>query len=168
MFGMSPWHLAILVVVALFVFGPERLPSMIKDLGKALRQVRAQAQAMQEDIKAELGPEVGDLDLRSLHPRAFVEKHLFGEDEDPLGLKGLRDDANKLVSFDKDLGDDLEIDPGNETGDWGGAPDGMPEPVAAPIEPAPIEMSKNAGTSALARSVEPPRGASVRYDLDAT
>ena len=49
---------------------------------------------MQEDLKAELGPEVGDLDLRSLHPRTFVEKHLFGDEEDPLGLDALTKDFN--------------------------------------------------------------------------
>ncbi|HEX4429365.1 MAG TPA: sec-independent translocase [Frankiaceae bacterium] len=102
MFGLSAWHLAILVVVGLFVFGPERLPTLIRDLGKALRQVRQTANSMQEDLKAELGPEVGDLDLRSLHPRTFVEKHLFGEgEEDPLGLDFLKKDAEPLISFDK-------------------------------------------------------------------
>jgi sec-independent protein translocase protein TatB len=101
MFGLSAWHLAILVVVGLFVFGPERLPTMIRDLGKALRQVRQAANSMQEDLKAELGPEVGDLDLRSLHPRTFVEKHLFGDEEDPLGLDFLSKDADPVISFDK-------------------------------------------------------------------
>lgn len=101
MFGMSAWHIAVLVVVGLFVFGPERLPTLLRDLGKALRQVRATAQTMQEDLKSELGPEVGDLDLRSLHPRTFVEKHLFGDEEDPLGLDFLRKDAEPLISFDK-------------------------------------------------------------------
>ena len=110
MFGLSAWHLAILVVVGLFVFGPERLPTMLRDLGKALRQVRQAAAAMQEDLKAELGPEVGDLDLRSLHPRTFVEKHLFGDEEDPLGLDFLRkddllgDDPGPVISFDKPNG----------------------------------------------------------------
>jgi sec-independent protein translocase protein TatB len=98
------------VVVGLFVFGPERLPTMLRDLGKALRQVRQAANAMQEDLKAELGPEVGDLDLRSLHPRAFVEKHLFGDEEDPLGLDFLRkddllgNDPGPVISFDKPNG----------------------------------------------------------------
>jgi sec-independent protein translocase protein TatB len=110
MFGLSVWHLAILVVVGLFVFGPERLPTMLRDLGKALRQVRQAAAAMQEDLKAELGPEVGDLDLRSLHPRTFVEKHLFGDEEDPLGLDFLRKDdllgdaPLPVTSFDKPNG----------------------------------------------------------------
>jgi sec-independent protein translocase protein TatB len=142
MFGMSPWHIAVLVVVALVVFGPDKLPGMIKDLGKALRQVRAQAQSMQEDLKSELGPEVGDLDLRSLHPRTFGEKHLFGDgEEDPLGIKSLlKDDDEPAVSFEK------------------------PEPVSEPavtservIEqprgPEPISMSKQQG---------------VKFDADAT
>ena len=104
MFGLSAWHMAVLVVVGLFVFGPERVPTMLRDLGKALRQVRQAANSMQEDLKAELGPEVGDLDLRSLHPRTFVEKHLFGDEEDPLGLDFLRKDAEPLISFDKPNG----------------------------------------------------------------
>jgi sec-independent protein translocase protein TatB len=101
MFGLSVWHISILMVVGLIVFGPERLPSLMRDLGKALRQVRQTANAMQEDLKSELGPEVGDLDLRSLHPRTFVEKHLFGDEEDPLGLDFLRKDAEPMISFDK-------------------------------------------------------------------
>ena len=77
---------------------------MIRDLGKALRQVRHAANSMQEDLKAELGPEVGDLDLRSLHPRTFVEKHLFGDEEDPLGLDFMKGDGEPLISFDKPNG----------------------------------------------------------------
>jgi sec-independent protein translocase protein TatB len=119
MFGLSAWHLAILVVVGLFVFGPERLPTMLRDLGKALRQVRQAANAMQDDLKAELGPEVGDLDLRSLHPRTFVEKHLFGDEEDPLGLDFLRkddllgNDPGPVISFDKPNGANGKLSNGN-------------------------------------------------------
>ena len=97
MFGLSAWHLAILVVVGLFVFGPERLPTMLRDLGKALRQVGQAAQLDAGGPKAELGPEVGDLDLRSLHPRTFVEKHLFGDEEDPLGLDFLRKGGSEAL-----------------------------------------------------------------------
>jgi sec-independent protein translocase protein TatB len=98
MFGMSPWHIAVLVVVALVVFGPDKLPGMIKDLGQALRQMRATALTMQDDLKSELGPEVGDLDLRSLHPRTFVQKHLFGDDD----IEALKKIAEPLTSLDKD------------------------------------------------------------------
>ena len=71
-----------LLLIGLFLFGPERLPGMAADLGAFLRKVRVWAKEMSQDLKADLGPEVGDLDLRSLHPREFVRKHLF-EDEEP-------------------------------------------------------------------------------------
>jgi sec-independent protein translocase protein TatB len=73
-------ELLVVAVVALFVFGPERLPGVAAEAGKALRSLRRTLKGLTEDLKSELGPEVGDLDLASLHPKAFVRKHLF-EDE---------------------------------------------------------------------------------------
>ena len=70
----------ILFLIGLFLFGPERLPGMAADLGRWLRQVRVWAKQMGEELKTDLGPEFGDLDLRSMHPREFLRKHLF-EDE---------------------------------------------------------------------------------------
>jgi sec-independent protein translocase protein TatB len=141
MFGMSPWHIAVLVVVALVVFGPDKLPGMIRDLGKALRQVRATALSMQEDLKSELGPEVGDLDLRSLHPRTFVEKHLFGEDD----LDALKKVAEPLTSLDK------------------------PEPSASASRPDPVqELASQRGSVVVAESFSLQKPARVRFDADAT
>ncbi|MGZ6791603.1 MAG: sec-independent translocase [Mycobacteriales bacterium] len=71
-----------LLLLALFVFGPERLPGIAEDLGRNLRKLRVFLQGLGDDLKTELGPEVGDLDLRSLDPKEFVRKHLF-EDEEP-------------------------------------------------------------------------------------
>jgi sec-independent protein translocase protein TatB len=125
MFGMSPWHIAVLVVVALVVFGPDKLPGMIKELGKALRQVRAQAQSMQDDLKSELGPEVGDLDLRSLHPRTFMEKHLFGEDD----IDALKKVAEPLTSLDKPEPEPAMARPAPEVQAFV-EPDPQPEPIS--------------------------------------
>ena len=75
-------EIAVLMVIALFVFGPDRLPGLASDAGKALRKVRVYVKSMTADLKTELGPEVGDLDLASLHPRTFVQKHLFRDDAD--------------------------------------------------------------------------------------
>ena len=90
MFGGLGWpEVGMLMLLGLFVFGPERLPVIAADLGKALRKARAWAKGMGEELKADLGPEVGDLDLRSLHPREFIRKHLF-EDDDPTEAAGGR------------------------------------------------------------------------------
>lgn len=69
-----------LLLLGLFLFGPERLPGMAADAGRALRKLRVFLKEMGEDLRAELGPEVADLDLRALHPREFVRRNLF-EDE---------------------------------------------------------------------------------------
>jgi sec-independent protein translocase protein TatB len=78
-------EISVLLVLGLFVFGPERLPGMAAEAGRALRRVRTYAKGLSDDLKTELGPEIGDLDLRSLHPRTFVRHHLFEDDVEPAG-----------------------------------------------------------------------------------
>jgi sec-independent protein translocase protein TatB len=88
-FGSLGWlEIAMLVVVGLLVFGPDKLPSVARDAAKMLRQVRSMAQGARTQLKSELGPEFADFDLDSLNPRSFVRKHLLeGEDDDILGLR---------------------------------------------------------------------------------
>ena len=82
MLGGLGWpEAAVMLLLTLFVFGPDRLPGIAQEAGRTLRKVRVYVKSMSEDLKAELGPEVGALDLRSLDPKEFVRKHLF-EDED--------------------------------------------------------------------------------------
>ena len=76
-------EILVLAVIGLIVFGPERLPKALRDAGRMLRELRTMARGAASDLKAELGPEMADLDLRSLHPRRFVENALFGDDDDP-------------------------------------------------------------------------------------
>ncbi|MCU1593656.1 MAG: putative Sec-independent protein translocase protein (tatB) [Frankiales bacterium] len=83
MLGGLGWpEAAVLLLLGLFVFGPDRLPGIAQDVGRNLRKVRVYLKSMSEDLKAELGPEVADLDLRSLDPKEFVRKHLFEDEED--------------------------------------------------------------------------------------
>jgi sec-independent protein translocase protein TatB len=92
MFGLSIEKIVVLVVVALFVLGPERLPAAAAWLGKAIRQVKGFAAAANEQIHAELGPELDQLrqplaelraplqELRALRdPRAAIMRHLLAE-----------------------------------------------------------------------------------------
>lgn len=84
MFNSIGWpEIALLVVIALFVFGPERLPTMAAEAGRMLRTLRQMANNARSDLQAELGPELGDLDLASLNPKTFIRKKLF-DDEDLL------------------------------------------------------------------------------------
>ena len=88
MFNSLGWgEISVLLVLGLFVFGPERLPGMAAEAGKALRRIRQYAKGLTDDLKAELGPEVGDLDLASLNPKTFVRKHLLEDDDEPVRVR---------------------------------------------------------------------------------
>ena len=85
MFGGLGWaETAVIGVLALFVFGPERLPGIAKEAGRTLRKLRMQLKGMTDDLRTELGPELGDLDLASLHPKEFVRRALADDDEEPV------------------------------------------------------------------------------------
>lgn len=72
MLGMSWEHVLVIAVVGMFVFGPERLPALLRDAARMLRQLRQMADGVRDDLRSELGPEITGLDLQSLHPRTLL------------------------------------------------------------------------------------------------
>lgn len=79
-FDLSMTKLLVLGVIALIVFGPDKLPQAARDAGRMLRQLRSFAQQARADLKSELGDTIGDFDVTDLNPRTFVRKHLFEDD----------------------------------------------------------------------------------------
>jgi sec-independent protein translocase protein TatB len=83
-FGVGLTEFVVILVVAILVFGPDRLPDFARQAGRLLRQVRQFAQAARDDLRSELGPEFADLELSDLDPRQLVRKHILeAMDEDP-------------------------------------------------------------------------------------
>ncbi|HET6292113.1 MAG TPA: sec-independent translocase [Kribbella sp.] len=83
MFGIGPLELVVIAIVAVLLFGPDRLPEFVRTAGRLLRQGRQLVNNAQNDLRSELGPEFADLDVRDLNPRSFVRKHLLeGMDDD--------------------------------------------------------------------------------------
>lgn len=82
MFGLGVWEVMALVVIALLVFGPDKLPQAAAQAGRTLRNLRRMAESAKEDLRAGLGPEFADFDPADLHPRNFVRKHLLEDDFD--------------------------------------------------------------------------------------
>ena len=82
MFDHLGWgELVVLAIVGLIVFGPDRLPKAAADAAKMLRQLRTMARSATADLRAELGPEMADLDLASLHPRRLMQSALWDDDD---------------------------------------------------------------------------------------
>lgn len=89
MFGNIGWgEFVVLLVAALVVLGPERLPGAVSWMAKSLRQVRDYATGARDQLKDELGPEFDDLrqplsdlnQLRGMSPKAVITKHLLDGD----------------------------------------------------------------------------------------
>ncbi|HEY7325654.1 MAG TPA: sec-independent translocase [Streptosporangiaceae bacterium] len=71
--------LLVLGVIALIVFGPDRLPAMAAQAGRALRELRKVLDGAKSELQENLGPEFSQLDLADLNPKRFVRKHLIEE-----------------------------------------------------------------------------------------
>ncbi|WP_067667710.1 Sec-independent protein translocase protein TatB [Nocardia miyunensis] len=96
MFDIGWPEMMILVVAALVVLGPERLPGAIRWTAQSLRQVRDYASGATSQLRSELGPEFDELrkpldefnelrrpldELRGMTPRSMVTKHLLNGDD---------------------------------------------------------------------------------------
>ena len=79
MFDLSPFKLLVLAVIALIIFGPNELPKIASQAGRALRDLRRIAEGAKNDLREGLGPEFQDFDIDDLNPKRFLQKHLFDD-----------------------------------------------------------------------------------------
>ncbi|MFJ9192645.1 Sec-independent protein translocase subunit TatA [Streptomyces globisporus] len=49
--GLKPWHLLILAVVVIAVFGSKKLPDTARALGKSVRILKSEARAMKDESR---------------------------------------------------------------------------------------------------------------------
>ncbi|WP_225799319.1 sec-independent translocase [Streptomyces sp. NK15101] len=82
-------ELVTLVVLAVLVFGPDKLPKVIQDVSRFIRKVREFSDSAKQDIRSELGPEFKDFEFEDLNPKTFLRKQLESN-EDLKELKELR------------------------------------------------------------------------------
>ena len=107
MFDIGLPELMVIFVVAVIVFGPDRLPDFARQAGRFVRQVRHFTQSARDDIRSELGPEFADFELSDLDPRKAVRKYVqeaWDESEDePATRAGHRPlETGELPPFDSD------------------------------------------------------------------
>jgi sec-independent protein translocase protein TatB len=103
-------ELLTLVVLAVLVFGPEKLPKVIQDVTRTIRKIREFSDSAKEDIRSELGPQFKDFEFEDLNPKTYLRKQL-ADGNDELGLKEIRE------SFDlrKEMADVTDAVNGRES-----------------------------------------------------
>jgi sec-independent protein translocase protein TatB len=77
--NLNSWHLLVLALLGIFIFGPDRLPKAIADGVRMLRNLRNMARNATSDLSRELGTEIT---LEDLHPRTLLRKHLLSEEDE--------------------------------------------------------------------------------------
>jgi sec-independent protein translocase protein TatA len=52
--ALKPWHIAVLVVVLVLLFGAKRLPDAARSLGRSLRIIKAETKHLTDDDERDL------------------------------------------------------------------------------------------------------------------
>ncbi|MEV0647224.1 Sec-independent protein translocase subunit TatA [Phytomonospora sp. NPDC050363] len=51
--ALKPWHIAVLVVVLILLFGAKKLPDAARGLGRSLRILKAETKNLRDEAKAD-------------------------------------------------------------------------------------------------------------------
>ncbi|MGI4894275.1 MAG: hypothetical protein ACRYF3_04075 [Janthinobacterium lividum] len=76
MFGINGGEFLVLLVVALVILGPERLPHYAEQLASLVKSTRRFAKGAQAQMREELGPEFDDIDWQKLDPRQYDPRRI--------------------------------------------------------------------------------------------
>ncbi|MGW2614762.1 sec-independent translocase [Streptomyces sp. NPDC001500] len=117
---IGPLELVTIIVLAVLVFGPDKLPKVIQDVMRTVRKIREFSESAKADIRSELGPEFKDFEFEDLNPKTFIRKQL---DNDELGLKEIRNgfDLKKEMAEVTDAVHSRDTDTPSASGSSGAA-----------------------------------------------
>ncbi|WP_314195782.1 twin-arginine translocase TatA/TatE family subunit [Actinomyces oris] len=109
MFGINGYEFLVIILVAVIVVGPQRLPEYTRKLTQLVRQLRVFLDNARSQIAEEVGPEMADLDLSSLDPRQYdprkIVRDALGEDIDAI-REDLAHPFRSVGSAAKEMSDD--------------------------------------------------------------
>ncbi|MFC8734136.1 Sec-independent protein translocase TatB [Luteimicrobium sp. NPDC057192] len=150
MFDINPGELVVIVVLAVVLIGPEKMPQYAAQLGRLARRVRGLALDTRERVAEQLGAEAADIEWSKLDPRQYDPRRIVREaliDDGPL-VPTFRDVFGRAGAAAQD------------------GPSAAPPPVAPPaaeVEPLAPEPRAAETTSAPRTAPQP-----VAADREAT
>jgi sec-independent protein translocase protein TatB len=158
MFGLSWAQIGIILLVGVFVLGPERIPTAVTWVMTSLRKLRTMAAGAQAELRKEIGPELDELrrqvadlqslkeiqelrELRDLHPKRLIGKGILGDEFSGgiSGFLGMTDTSAAAAA--PPIGQDGPAVPANMSisstlQQPGTAPSAVPATASAPGQPA--------------------------------
>lgn len=105
MFGIGMGEFLGLVVLGLFLVGPDKLPNAAKDFARFLHKVRNFTTYASRELKENLGPGFEDLDVSDLTPKNLAKKVLGNAMDDVTPF------VKEVKKQSRDIKDVAKIDP---------------------------------------------------------
>ena len=77
--SVTGWEFIALIVLAVLILGPERLPEYAAKLGRLVRQGKAMADSAKGQLREQMGPEFDDINWRQYDPRQYDPRRIVRE-----------------------------------------------------------------------------------------
>ncbi|MDR3137093.1 MAG: twin-arginine translocase TatA/TatE family subunit [Coriobacteriales bacterium] len=122
MFGIGGFELAIIVLFAFLIFGPDKLPKMARSVGQVIRQLRGLKDQADQVIKAEV-----------YEPLQTIQQSVAPLTKDPLNLSGILGDKPASPATEDSASTSAGATPAPDNTP---SSDGTPEPVHQPPVPS--------------------------------
>jgi sec-independent protein translocase protein TatB len=158
-FDIGPLELVALVVLAVLIFGPDKLPKVIQDVMGVIRKIREFSDSAKQDIRNELGPDFKDFEFEDLKPKNFVRKHVMEKDE--YGLKDLQEIRNGF-DFRTEMAEVTDAVHSRESGSAAAHPNG------SGLSLTKESPASSGGPDLLKKPAEPQPDERPPFDADAT
>src|SRR4026207_1497367 len=76
MASINGWEFIALIVLAVVILGPERLPEYAAMRGRVGRRARSMAEGAKGQLREQMGPEFDDIDWRQYDPRQYDPRRI--------------------------------------------------------------------------------------------
>lgn len=77
--NVTGWEFILLIVLAVVILGPERLPDYAARLGRLVRQARGMAESAKGQLREQMGPEFDDINWQQYDPRQYDPRRIVRE-----------------------------------------------------------------------------------------
>lgn len=75
--GLTFDKIFIVLLIALFILGPDKLPHYAQKLGELVRGLKRMTDGAKDRLKEEMGPEFDDVDWKQLDPRQYDPRRII-------------------------------------------------------------------------------------------
>ena len=107
MFGIGMGEFLGLIVLVLFLVGPDKLPTAARDFARILHKIRNFTAFATRELKENLGPGFENLDVKDLNPKNLAKKVINDalEDTKPVvnEVKRQTNEIKNVAKIDPDI-----------------------------------------------------------------